>query len=296
MTRSGPRRRSDRRIDRLGSRRIPALPVPGFGVDNGGVGMTEQERAALASEIALAVTHRNGSHACSCDAEPPSASLSRTAPVASQIDQVLREPGASLADVERFLSASMSAGFRAVWVPPRWAALAVRSLRASGTSVGSFVGYPHGTSLTPVKCLEAETLLRLGVDEISMVADLAALRSHDLDAAFIDVQAVANVASCRGAHLNVILELPLLAARQKIEACAVAKLAGAQSVAWTGRYEEALVDLDDIALMRQTVGDETAVIAAGRVSSAGAAARALEAGADRIFTVDGLEIAVPTSR
>lgn len=258
--------------------------------------MTEQERAALASEIALAVTHRNGSHACGCDADPPSASASGPALVASRIDQVLREPGASLADVERFLSASAAIGFRAVWVPPRWASLAVRSLRTGETSVGSFVGFPHGNSLTPVKCLEAEALLRLGVDEITMVADLAALRSHDLDAAFIDIRAVANVASCRGANLNVILELPLLAARQKIEACAVAKLAGAQSVAWTGRYEEALVNLDDIALMRQTVGNDTAVIAAGRMSTAATAARALEAGADRIFTVDGLKIAVPTSR
>ena len=267
---------------------------PDSPVDNDGVGMTEQQRAALANEIARAVMHRNGALACGCDTEPTPGKLSGPVPVASQIDQVLRDPGASGTDVEQFLSASAGVGFRSVCVPPRWASMAVRTLRTSATRAGSFVGYPHGASLTPVKCLEAETLLRLGVDEITMVADLAALRSRDLDAAYIDIRAVANVTSCRGSHLNVILELPRLADRQKIEACAVATLAGAQGVAWTARYEEASVDLDDIALMRQTVGDDTEVIAAGSVNAAASAARALEAGADRILTVDGLRIAVPT--
>lgn len=264
-------------------------------VNNDDVGMTEQQRAALANEIARAVTARDGSHACGCDPEPTPESLSGPIPGASQIDQVLRDPGASLTEVEHFLAASAGVGFRSVCVQPRWASMAVRMLRTSETRVGSFVGYPLGTSLTPVKCLEAETLLRLGVDEITMVADLAALRSRDLDAAYIDIRAVANVASCRGAHLNVILELPRMADRQKIEACAVATLAGAQGVAWTALYEDALVDLDDIALMRQTVGDDTEVIAAGSVSTAASASRALAAGADRILTVDGLQVAIPTS-
>lgn len=257
--------------------------------------MTEQQRAALANEIAMAVMHRDGSHACSCDAEPTPAGVSQHVPGASQIDQVLGDPGASLTEVEQLLSASAGLGFRSVYVQPRWASMAVRTLLTSETRVGSFVGFPHGTSLTPSKCLEAETLLRLGVDEITMVADLAALRSHDLDAAYIDIRAVANVTSCRGSHLNVILELPRLAGRQKIEACAVAKLAGAQGVACTGRFEAAPVDFDDIALMRQTIGNDTEVIAVCSVSAAATAARALEAGADRIFTTDGLQIAVPTS-
>ncbi len=268
---------------------------PDSPVDNDGVGMTEQQRAALASEIARAVLHRDGAPACGCEAEPTPASPSGPIPGASQIDQVLADSGASRTEVERFLSTSAGVGFRSVCVQPRWASMAVRTLQTSDTRVGSFVGYPHGASLTPVKCVEAETLLRLGVDEITMVADLAALRSRDLDAAYIDIRAVAKVASCRGSHLNVILELPRLADRQKIEACAVAKLAGAHGVVWTARYEEASVDLDDIGLMRQTVGDDTEVIAAGSVNTAASAARALQAGADRIMTVDGLQIAVPTT-
>ena len=269
---------------------------PDPSVDNDGVGMTDQQRAALANEIAQAVMHRNGAHACSCDTEQTPASTPRLVPGAGRIDQVLRDPGASLTEVEQFLSASAGIGFRSVYVQPRWASMAVRTLRTSETRVGSFVGHPHGTSLTPSKCMEAETLLRLGVDEITMVADLAALRSHDLDAAYIDIRAVADVASCRGSQLNVILELPRLAGRQKIEACAVAKLAGAQGVTCTGRFEAVPVDLDDIALMRQTVGNDTEVIATCSVGTADTAGRALEAGADRIFTSDGLQIAVPASR
>ena len=47
--------------------------------------------------------------------------------------------------------------------------------------VASYVGYPHGATLTPAKCAEAELLLRLGVHELWMVADIGALRASDLD-------------------------------------------------------------------------------------------------------------------
>ena len=168
-------------------------------------------------------------------------------------------------------------------------ALAVRALDGCPTRVGSVVGYPNGTSLTPAKCAEAECLLRIGASELWMVADTGGLRSGDLDAVFVDIRAVSELAQCRNIPLNVILELPLLAGDQKVEACVVAKLGGAAAaVSATGFHGAA--DATDISLMRRTIGGEVEIVAGCGVTSAAEAERMLDAGADRVYASSELEV------
>lgn len=255
-------------------------------------GMTDRERVALAREIALAARNGATAHACSCSGDSPSKGPAAPAPIlASVLDQALPQPSASSSEARQFLSASRDAGFRSVCVQPPVAAMAVRTLHGSETLVGSFIGFPHCTALTPTKCLEAELLLRIGVRELTMVADMGALRSGDLDAAYIDIRAVAQVAACREATLNVFLELPLLSDRRKVEACVVAKLAGASAVLSATGFEGSNAEPADIELMCRAVGGALDVVAAGGVHTASAARRMLAAGATRVCTSHGLEIA-----
>ncbi len=269
--------------------RLQAPGVPGT-MDS--TGMTDRERVALAREIALAARNGVTAHSCACDSGSSSASLAVSAPVpASALDHALPQPSASSSEARRFLSSSRDAGFRSVCVQPPLAALAVRMLRGSKTRVGSFIGFPQSSALTPTKCLEAQLLLTIGVRELTIVADIGALRSGDLDAAFIDIRAVAEVAACRDAKLNVFLELPLLSARRKVEACVVAKLAGASAVLSATGFNRSNAEPADIELMCSAVGGELDVVAAGGVHSASAARQMLAAGAARVCTSHGLEIA-----
>lgn len=254
--------------------------------------MTKQERVALAREIAQATSLDTTGHACGCSSDPRASSQTvgnNTQAYPALFNQSLTQPSASKAEVERFLIASRSVGFRSVTVQPSWAALAVRMLRGRKTRVASLVGFPHGSALTPAKCLEAEVLLRLGVQELEMVANIGALRSGDLDAAFVDIQAVAHVAKCRGASLNVVLELPLLSDRQKIEGCAVARLAGADCVVTSTGSNGSRAEPADVALMKR-IGGELDVAAAGGIRTLTDVRRMLDAGATRIGTSHGLEI------
>ena len=261
------------------------------------VAMTHQERARLAQELAQSDAIAGEAHACGCGVprestvEPTARVVGQSAPIHPRlVDHALVQGAASSMEVRHFLSSAASVGFRSVCLQPRWAAMAVRMLHGSETIVASLVGYPHGTSLTPAKCMEAETLLRLGVQELSMVADIGAIRSGDLDAAFTDIRAVANVANCRDAYLNVILNLPLLDERQKIEACVVAKLAGAHSAVSAAAAEGLRTEPMDIELMRRTVGGDMDVVAGGDFHTTDDALRALQAGATRITTSRGLRI------
>ena len=255
-------------------------------------GMTDRERAALAHEIAWAARNGVTAHQCACedDASTASKPLATTVPAFS-LDQALPQPRASSSEARRFLSLSRDAGFRSVCVQPPLAALAVRMLHGSGTKAGSFIGFPCSSALTPAKCLEAQLLLRIGVRELTMIADVGALRSGDLDAAYIDIREVSKIAACRNAKLNVFLELPLLSRRRKVEACVVAKLAGASAVLSATGFDACNAEPADIELMRGAVGGDLAIVAAGGVHSAAAANRMLAAGATRVCTSHGLEIA-----
>lgn len=260
--------------------------------------MTHQERVHLAHEIALLAPTGSEPHPCGCDVAPESTDSAMAQgtgqlyPVPTEsIDHALIRTDASSMEVQHFLASAESVGFRSVCMQPRWAALAVHMLQRSDTIVASLVGHPHGTTLTPVKCVEAETLLRLGVQELSMVADIGAIRSGDLDTAFTDIRAVASVVQCQSVRLNVILNLHLLDERQKIEACVVAKLAGAHAAISATACDGMGVELSDIELMRRTVGGDLEVVAAGEIRTIDDARNVMQAGATRIVTENGHRIA-----
>lgn len=258
--------------------------------------MTALERAALAREIARVAGANAAGLACACGPPgsaanpagpsrlPPSADLARL------LSHALINPDASETEVRRFVQAAQAASFHAVLVQPCWASLAVRLLAGRGPRVASLVGFPHGASLTPVKCLEAETLLRLGVRELEMALNIGALRSGDLDTAYLDIRAVAQVARCRGASLGVALELPRLTGPQRVEACAIAKLAGADYAITTTGWDASAAAPADVALMRRAVGGELGISAAGGIHALADVRKLLEAGATRLATDRGLEI------
>ncbi len=247
--------------------------------------MTDRERSALAEEIASAVLDVARPHSCACngDARTPDHGGSDWSGLAGVVDYCLEGRHASSFELGRFIEGARRGGFRSVCVPPRWAAPAVRALRDLPIRVSSVIGQPNGASLTPAKCAEAECLLRLGVDELWMAADTGGIRSGDLDAVFIDIRAVAELASCRNAQLNVILEFPLFDHRQKVEACVVAKLAGAAGVVSAWGREGTVTEVDDVNLMRKAVGGELNVLAALGTVRAPETRRMLSAGANRVL-------------
>lgn len=254
--------------------------------------MTDADRAELAREIALAVSGTESGHVCACGVTADSAPhVTLVNGLAHALDLSLPRPDVTQAEVERFLEAARRAQFRSVCVQPRWAALAVRMLAGTRSPVASYVGYPHGATLTPAKCAEAELLLRLGVHELWMVADIGALRAGDLDAAFIDIRAVAQVAERSKARLNVILELPLLSKQQGVEACVVTKLAGAAAAASATGICARPTEPRHIELMRQTLGDDLDVVGSGGVDTVSMARSLLEAGASRVESSRALEFA-----
>ena len=123
-----------------------------------------------------------------------------------------------------------------------------------------------------------------------MVINIGALKSGDLCRVEADLAAV--VAACRdaGAVSKVIIEAALLTDEEKVAACVLARLAGADYVKTSTGFGPGGATAGDVALMRRVVGAAMGVKAAGGVRDLAAVRALVAAGASRIGTSAGVRI------
>jgi len=209
--------------------------------------------------------------------------------LAKLIDHTNLKPDATDDDVRRLCLESKAHGFKASVVNPCNVRLAARTLHDSGVAVCSVVGFPLGATTPKMKAFEAEEAIRNGATEIDMVMNIGALKSRRIEDVRADMESVASAIRGRGVVLKVIIEACFLTDEEKVEACLVARDVGAHFVkSSTGFAGGARVE--DIRLMRKTVGESVGVKAAGGIRSYPDAMMMVQAGASRIGTSSGVRI------
>jgi len=209
---------------------------------------------------------------------------------AKMIDHTVIRPTATKNDVEKLCKETEKYGFGCVCVNSIYVSLAKQLLSGTNVKVCSTVGFPFGVSLPEVKAFEAEKAVEKGASEIDMVINMGALKSGDYEKVKKDIEKVVNV-KCSHSSLviKVIIETGYLNTQEKIMACRLAKEAGADFVKTsTGLVGGATVE--DVKLMRETVGKNMGVKAAGGIRTFKEALAMIEAGASRIGTSTGVAI------
>ncbi len=214
---------------------------------------------------------------------------------ASLIDHTLLKPEASGADIRKLCSEAAEFGFASVCVNPGWVRTASELLKGSGVPVCTVIGFPLGATLPDVKAYEARRAIFNGAKEVDMVINLGALKSGDVCAVEDDIRAVAEAAHENGVLCKVIIETALLTDAEKVTACLAAKNAGADFVKTSTGFSKGGATVEDIALMRRTVGGALGVKASGGVKGIEDARAMFAAGATRIGASVGVKIAQEAS-
>ncbi|CAN5539036.1 MAG: deoxyribose-phosphate aldolase [Pyrinomonadaceae bacterium] len=210
---------------------------------------------------------------------------------ASLIDHTLLKPEASEADIRKLCEEAAQFGFASVCVNPGWVKKASEFLKGSGVPVCTVIGFPLGATLSDVKAYEARRAIFNGAREVDMVINIGALKSGDVCAVEDDIRAVAEAAHENGVLCKVIIETALLTDDEKIRACIASKNAGADFVKTSTGFSKGGATVEDIALMRRTVGSSLGVKASGGVKGIDDARAMFEAGATRIGASVGVKIA-----
>jgi deoxyribose-phosphate aldolase len=210
------------------------------------------------------------------------------AELAKMIDHTLLDPSATHDRIKRLCEEATTYGVHSVCVNPSWVSYAIDLLRGSDVMVCSTVGFPLGASLPEVKAFEAQTVVRLGAGEVDMVINIGALRSRDLATVSEDISQV--VKASKGSLVKVIIETAYLTEQEKIQACKLAEEAGAAFVKTSTGFGPSGATVQDVLLMRKTVGDRLGVKAAGGIRTLKDALKMIEAGATRIGTSSAVQI------
>jgi len=198
------------------------------------------------------------------------------------IDHTLLKPEASREQVEKLCREAARFEFASVCVNAYWIPLCASILRPTPVKVCTVVGFPLGATLSSAKRSETVEALRLGADEIDMVMNIGALKSGDKTRVENDICAIAEVTHEAGGLLKVIHENVLLTEEEKVIACELSLAAGADFVKTSTGFSTGGATVEDVALMRRTVGNLAGVKAAGGIRTADQFMAMVAAGADRV--------------
>jgi len=209
---------------------------------------------------------------------------------AQYIDHTLLKQDATRDQITQLCKEADQYKFASVCVNPTNVKLCAGLLKDSPVKVCSVIGFPLGASLAETKAFEAEHAIKDGAEEIDMVINIGALKDRNLDLVARDILTVIKPVHAAGALLKVIIETALLTDEEKQIACLLAKEAGADFVKTSTGFSTAGATVEDVALMRHTVGPLIGVKAAGGVRSKEDLDKMVRAGATRIGASAGVRI------
>lgn len=209
--------------------------------------------------------------------------------VNAMIDHTILKADATEKDVRRLCDEARAYGFATVCVNSCWTALAAELLAGSGVGVTTVVGFPLGAMSTAGKAAETAAAVADGATEIDMVINIGRLKAGDDDFVRDDIAAVVKAAGDAG--VKVIIECCLLTDAEKVRACEASVAAGAAFVKTSTGFSTGGATVEDVRLMRATVGDRCKVKAAGGIHTREEALAMIEAGADRLGCSSGIAIA-----
>lgn len=209
--------------------------------------------------------------------------------MAGIIDHTLLRSDATLEDIRQLANEAKEYGFASVCVNPAWVAFAAEQLAGTGVKVCTVIGFPLGASTSRTKAYETEEAIRSRAAEVDMVIPIGALKSGDDDAVLRDIRVVVDAAAGK-ALVKVIIETSLLTDEEKVRACRLAVQAGADFVKTSTGFQGGGASVEDVALMRRTVGPDIGVKASGGIRSLEDVHRMVKAGATRIGASSGVQI------
>lgn len=202
--------------------------------------------------------------------------------LAKYMDHTLLKADATLDGIDRVVAEAKQFGCASVCVNPFWVPYVARLLDGSGVATCTVVGFPLGASSTASKVFETTDAIANGADEIDMVINIGELKAGHAELVREDIRAVAEATHAGGKLLKVIIECCLLTDDEKRLACLLCAEAGADFVKTSTGFSTGGATVADITLMRECVGPDFGVKAAGGIRTLADAYAMIEAGASRL--------------
>ncbi len=210
---------------------------------------------------------------------------------AKLMDSTLLKPTATHEHIIRLCEEAKQYHFATVMTFPFWLPIVRRQLQDSDVKPATVIGFPFGANGRSVKVFEARTAITHGAKELDVVINIAALKSGEHNIVESEVTELVDTARMTGMTqdakrtvLKFIIECHYLTDEEKKIACAIIRDAGGDFVKTSTGTAPGGATVEDIRLIRQVVGPDMGVKAAGGIRTTEQAMAMLDAGASRIGT------------
>ena len=168
-----------------------------------------------------------------------------------------------------------------VCVQPCYVKDAVRFSKGR-VAVCTVIGFPNGYSTTATKVFEAKEACDNGASEIDMVININFVKSGRYNEVYEEIKLIAQAVHAKGALLKVIIETCSLTKEEKIRLCQIVTDAKADFIKTSTGFGTAGATVEDVILMKNNVGPEVRIKAAGGIRTVASAREMLDSGAIRI--------------
>ena len=199
--------------------------------------------------------------------------------IMSRVDHTILSPTATWEQVKAVCDEGKKLGVASVCIPPRFVKKAGNYV-GNSLKITTVIGFPNGYNSPETKIYETEDAIRSGADEIDMVMNLGEVKMGDWEGVLEEIKAVKK--SCRGRILKVIVEACQLTEEEKIAACRVVSMSGADFIKTSTGFSTGGATVEDVKLFREHLSPDVRIKAAGGIRTFEQAEAMIEAGADRI--------------
>ncbi|WP_249029701.1 deoxyribose-phosphate aldolase [Tannockella kyphosi] len=204
------------------------------------------------------------------------------------IDHTALKPDTTKEQITQLCKEAKEFHFASVCVNPTWIQYCATLLEATEVKVCTVIGFPLGANTSATKAFETTNAIENGANEIDMVINIGALKDGNTALVKADIEAVVEAA--KGTCVKVIIETCLLTKEEIVTVCTLAKEAKATFVKTSTGFSTGGATVEDVALMKQTVGEDLEVKASGGVRTFEDMENVVKAGASRIGTSSGCKL------
>ncbi len=203
------------------------------------------------------------------------------------VDHTLLKQQSTWEEIQAICDDAIKYQTASVCIPPCYVKLAKKYMsKICGTkkcpAVCTVIGFPNGNNTTECKVFETKDAIRNGASEIDMVINIGMLRAKNYDYVLNEIKSLKK--ACGHRILKVIIETCLLTDEEKIKMCSIVTQAKADFIKTSTGFSTAGATFDDVRLMKENVGKDVSVKAAGGISSFDDAKKFIELGASRLGT------------
>ncbi|MBQ7955362.1 MAG: deoxyribose-phosphate aldolase [Lachnospiraceae bacterium] len=199
----------------------------------------------------------------------------------SHVDHTQLKAFATWEDIKNLCGEALQFHTASVCIPSCYVKR-VRENFGPNINICTVVGFPLGYCNTEAKVAETVKALEDGCDEIDMVINISDVKNGDYHKVTEEIKTLKK--ACGDHILKVIIETCYLTREEKIAMCKSVTEAGADYIKTSTGFGTGGATVEDVKLMKENIGPDVKIKAAGGVSTLEDLETFLNLGCDRIGT------------